>query len=140
MTSRLIRVGTIYLPVTNPKLSANWFCSNLGAELAFIDEGNNHAIINLAHQSFVLILSESGVTANFQTINDGLMFPFSFEVNGEGELLKLHKELIEKGVTVGEIEDRGHDGRNFIIVDPDGNRFDVWSELSNEFKEKYNIR
>lgn len=139
MTSRLIRVGTIYLPVTNPKLSANWFCSNLRAELAFIDEGNNHAILNLAHQSFILILSESSVTANFQTINDGLMFPFSFEVNGEEELLELHKELTDNGVTVGEIEDRGHDGRNFIIVDPDGNRFDVWSELSNEFKEKYNI-
>lgn len=67
------------------------------------------------------------------------MFLFSFEVNGEEELLKLHKELIDKGVTVGEIEDRGHEGRNFIITDPDGNRFDVWSELSNEFKEKYDI-
>lgn len=139
MNSKLIRVGTIYLPVTNPMLSASWFCSNLGAELGFLDEGNNHAIINLAHQSFILILCESGLTANFQTINDGLMFPFSFEVNGEEELLKLHKELMDKGVSVGEIEDRGHGGKNFIIVDPNGNRFDVWSELSNEFREKYNI-
>lgn len=139
MTSRLMRVGTIYLPVTNPKRSASWFCSNLGAALGLLDEGNNHAIINLAHQSFILIQSESGMTSNFQTVNDGLMFPFTFEVNGEAELRELHKELMEKGVTVGEIEDRGHVGSNFIIVDPDGNRFDVWSELSNEFKEKYNI-
>lgn len=140
MTSRLIRVGTIYLPVTDPKRSANWFCSNLGAELSFLDEENNHAILNLAHQSFILIQSEIGLTANFQTIRDGLMFPFSFEVNGEEELLRLHRELTDKGVTVGEMEDRGHAGRNFIITDPDGNRFDVWSELSNEFKEKYNIK
>ncbi|MBD0380938.1 VOC family protein [Paenibacillus sedimenti] len=139
MPSRLQRVGTIYLPVTNPKRSAEWFCTNLEAELDYIDEGNNHAIISLAHQSFILIQSEPGILANFQTINDGLMFPFTFEVNGESELVQLHKELKDKGVLVEEIEDRGHPGRNFIIIDPDGNRYDVWSELSTEFKEKYNI-
>jgi catechol 2,3-dioxygenase-like lactoylglutathione lyase family enzyme len=139
MPSRLQRVGTIYLPVTNPKRSAEWFCTNLGAELDYMDEGNNHAIISLVHQSFILIQSEPGIHANFQTINDGLIFPFTFEVNGESELVQLHKELKDKGVLVGEIEDRGHPGRNFIIIDPDGNRYDVWSELSTEFKEKYNI-
>lgn len=137
MASKLLRVGTIYLPVSDPKHSANWFCSNLGAELVFLDEGNNHAIVNLAHQSFILILSERGLTANFQTINDGLMFPFTFEVNGEEELIQLRHELFEKGLNVGDIEDRGHPGKNFIITDPDGNRFDVWSELSPKFKEKY---
>lgn len=139
MLSKLLRVGTIYLPVTNPKVSADWFCSKLGAGLDYMDEGNNHAIISLAHQSFILIQSETGILANFRTINDGVMFPFTFEVNGESELIQLHKELKDKGVLVGAIEDRGHPGTNFIITDPDGNRYDVWSELSNEFKERYNI-
>lgn len=139
MSSKLMRVGTIYLPVTNPKLSAEWFCTNLGAELSYMDEANNHAIINLAHQSFSLIQSEKGILANFITINDGLMFPFSFEVNGIDALKQLHQELQEKGVSVGKIEDREHPGRNFIITDPDGNKYDVWSELSVDFKEKYNI-
>jgi catechol 2,3-dioxygenase-like lactoylglutathione lyase family enzyme len=134
-----MRVGTIYLPVSNPKLSAEWFCTKLGAELSYLDEGNNHTIINLAYQSFILIRSEKGILANFKTINDGVMFPFTFEVNGEDELKELHKELQDKNVLVGEIEDRGHQGRNFIITDPDGNNYDVWSELSNEFKKKYNI-
>jgi len=139
MSSRLMRVGTIYLPVTNPIISAEWFCTNLGAELSYMDEGNNHAIISLAHQSFILIQSEKGTLANFNTINDGLMFPFSFEVNGIDALKQLHEELQEKGVSIGEIEDRGHSGRNFIITDPDGNTYDVWSELSADFKEKYKI-
>ncbi len=139
MSSKLMRVGTIYLPVTNPKRSAEWFCTNLGAELGYMDEGNNHAILNLAQQSFILILSEKDALANFNTINDGLMFPFTFEVNGIEALIQLHEELQDKGVTVGEIEDRGHTGRNFIITDPDGNKYDVWSELSVDFKEKYNI-
>ncbi|MFC3746190.1 VOC family protein [Paenibacillus sp. GCM10012306] len=137
--SKLMRVGTIYLPVTNPGLSAKWFCEKLHAELSYIDEGNNHAILNLAHQSFILIQSAQGTLANFQTINDGLMFPLSFEVNGIEALIELHKELSDNGVSVGDIEDRGHSGRNFIITDPDGNKYDVWSELSIEFKEKYNI-
>lgn len=119
--------------------SAEWFCTNLGAELGYMDEGNNHAILNLAQQSFILILSEKDALANFNTINDGLMFPFTFEVNGIEALIQLHEELQDKGVTVGEIEDRGHTGRNFIITDPDGNKYDVWSELSVDFKEKYNI-
>lgn len=130
MTNSLIRVGTIYLPVTNPKHSAEWFCTKLGAELQMLDADNNHAIVNLANQSFILIQSEEGVSSNFPTINDGLMFAFTFEVAGEQQLIALHHELKEKGVHVGEIEDRGHPGRNFIIHDPDGNRFDVWSELA----------
>lgn len=139
MSSKLMRVGTIYLPVTNPKVSAEWFCTNLGADLGYMDEGNNHVILNLAQQSFILIQSEKGTLANFNTINDGLMFPFTFEVNGIEALIQLHEELQDKGVSVGEIEDRGHTGRNFIITDPDGNKYDVWSELSVDFKEKYNI-
>ncbi|GBG09312.1 hypothetical protein PAT3040_03956 [Paenibacillus agaridevorans] len=139
MSSKLMRVGTIYLPVSNPKLSAEWFCNHLGAELSYMDEGNNHVILNLAQQSFILIQSEKGTLANFNTINDGLMFPFTFEVNGIDALIQLHEELQDKGVTVGEIEDRGHTGRNFIITDLDGNKYDVWSELSVDFKEKYNI-
>jgi hypothetical protein len=96
MPLRLQRVGTIYLPVTNPKRSAEWFCANLGAELDYMDEGNNHAIISLARQSFILIQSEPSIVANLQTINDGLMFPFTFEVNGESELVQLHKELKDR--------------------------------------------
>ncbi|WP_214629229.1 VOC family protein [Paenibacillus agaridevorans] len=139
MSSKLMRVGTIYLPVTNPKLSAEWFCTHLGAELSYMDEGNNHVILNLAQQSFILIQSEKGTLANFNTINDGLMFLFTFEVNGIDALIQLHEDLQDKGVTVGAIEDRGHTGRNFIITDLDGNKYDVWSELSVDFKEKYNI-
>ncbi|WP_314586770.1 VOC family protein [Paenibacillus terrigena] len=136
MTSKLLRVGTNYLPVTDPKESSEWFCSNLGAEMTYLDDGNNHAIINLANQSFILIQSQKGITANFQTIRDGLMFPFTFEVNGEKALLELYQQLTAKNVCVGEIEDRGHQGKNFIITDPDGNRYDVWSELSENFKMK----
>jgi len=44
---------------------------------------------------------------------------------------------MDKQIKVGEIEDRGHSGNNFTFYDLDGNKFDVWSELSPAFKEKY---
>ncbi|OXS74457.1 hypothetical protein B1B04_10165 [Lysinibacillus sp. KCTC 33748] len=46
-------------------------------------------------------------------------------------------ELIDKGIKVEGIENRGHAGRNFVFYDVDGNKFDVWSELSRIFKENY---
>ncbi|PDZ72095.1 glyoxalase, partial [Bacillus pseudomycoides] len=42
-------------------------------------------------------------------------------------------------IKVGEIENRGHTGKNFVFYDLDGNKFDVWSELSSIFREKYLI-
>ena len=47
-----------------------------------------------------------------------------------------HEFLNKKEVSVGEIEDRGHPGNNFVFRDLDGNVFDVWSELSPTFKVK----
>jgi hypothetical protein len=43
----------------------------------------------------------------------------------------------DKGISIGEVENRGHAGRNFVFYDLDGNKFDVWSELRPTFKEKY---
>jgi predicted enzyme related to lactoylglutathione lyase len=50
----------------------------------------------------------------------------------------LNVSFFHIGVSVGKIEDRGHAG-NFIFQDIEGNKFDVWSELSQSFKEKYNL-
>ena len=40
---------------------------------------------------------------------------------------------------LGDIEDRGHSGRNFVFMDLDGNKFDVWSELSPSFKKMFEM-
>lgn len=60
----------------------------------------------------------------------------TFEVDGLAALIQLQNEFKDIGMNVGEIEDRGHTGRNFVFYDLDGNMFDVWSELSPEFKPK----
>ncbi|KAB2331819.1 VOC family protein [Bacillus mesophilum] len=129
---KLIRVGTQYIPVENPEQAANWYKKILKADISYCDK--DKAIVNFANQSFFLVKGKDGESANFIDYYGEKRFSMTFEVNGLESLQALHKELKEKGVGIGEIEDRGHAGRNFVFSDRDGNLFDVWSELSPAYK------
>ncbi|MDI2588488.1 VOC family protein [Psychrobacillus sp. NEAU-3TGS] len=135
MGENLLRVGTIYIPITNVKSASEWYVNKLGAELSYKDE--DKAILNLANQSFFLVKSNENQSSNFVDMNGEERFSMTFEVNGLSALENIHKDFIDKQIQVGEIENRGHAGRNFVFYDLAGNKFDVWSELSPIFKEKY---
>ncbi|WP_163100489.1 VOC family protein [Peribacillus alkalitolerans] len=134
MSEKLLRVGTTYIPVTNVEFSTEWYVTNLGAKISYKDD--DKAILNLANQSIFLVRSNKGQTSNFYDVYGQERFSMKFEVNGLSALKSLHNEFVNKEMRVGEIEDRGHSGRNFVFYDLDGNKFDVWSELSPSFKEK----
>ncbi|MES5927517.1 VOC family protein [Bacillus cereus group sp. MG9] len=135
MKDKLLRVGTIYIPVTNVELSSKWYVNKLGAELSYKDE--DKAILNFANQSFFLVKSQANQSLNFYDFCDEERFSLTFEVNGLNALESIHSDFIKEEIKVGEIENRGHTGKNFVFYDLDGNKFDVWSELSPIFKEKY---
>ncbi|WP_419887056.1 VOC family protein [Neobacillus niacini] len=137
MGERLLRIGTTYIPVTNVDLSSDWYVNKLGAELSYKDQ--DKAILNFANLSFFLMRSNKNQSSNFFDIYGNECFSLTFEVNGLKALEAIHKDFKEREIRVGEIEDRGHSGRNFVFYDLDGNKFDVWSELSPIFKEKYLI-
>lgn len=134
MNSRLVRVGTIYLPVKEVEVAARWYEEKLGAEISYIDHAK--AILNFADQSFFLVKSSPSESANFLDSNGDVRFSVGFEVDGLEVLHQIYADFIRKQVQVGIIEDRGHTGRNFIFQDLDGNKFDVWSELSPKYKER----
>jgi catechol 2,3-dioxygenase-like lactoylglutathione lyase family enzyme len=131
----LLRVGTTYIPVSNVELSSEWYVNLLGAELSYKDE--DKAILNFANQSIFLVRSKENQSLNFYDIYGEERFSITFEVDGLNALEAIHKDFTRKQIRVGEIEDRGHPGRSFIFYDLDGNKFDVWSEISPVFKEKY---
>ncbi|SDM90846.1 Catechol 2,3-dioxygenase [Psychrobacillus sp. OK028] len=135
MSEKLLRVGTSYIPVSNVELSSEWYVKKLGADLSYKDE--DKAILNLANQSIFLVKSIERQTSNFIDIYGVERFSLTFEVNGLNALETLHKDFVENEIRVEEIENRGHTGMNFVFYDIDGNKFDVWSELSPVFKEKY---
>ncbi|KZE37218.1 glyoxalase [Bhargavaea cecembensis] len=135
MSGKLLRVGTVYVPVSDVDRSAGWYAEHLDAEVSYRDE--DKAIINLAGQSFFLVKAAEGERSNFTDIHGAERFSLTFEVDGLEALESVHGEFRVKGVNVGDIEDRGHAGRNFVFADPDGNRFDVWSELSPVYRDKF---
>ncbi|WP_436372345.1 VOC family protein [Cytobacillus sp. BC1816] len=125
MSQKLLRVGTVYIPVRNVMDSLNWYTEKLGAAESFRDEKGKMAIINMASQSFFLLEAPEEESFNFKDSDGRLRFCLTFEVDGITELENLHRELLEKEVNTGPIENRGHPGRNFVFSDPDGNIFDV---------------
>jgi catechol-2,3-dioxygenase len=137
MSEKLIRIGTIYIPVTNVELSSEWYIKKLGADLSYKDQ--DKAILNFVNQSIFLVKSDENQSSNFIDLYGNEHFSLTFEVNGLMALEEIHRDFMEKEIRVGAIEDRGHSGRNFVFYDLDGNKFDVWSELSPIFKEKFHI-
>ncbi|MCL1696892.1 VOC family protein [Lysinibacillus sp. BPa_S21] len=135
MSETLIRIGTTYIPVSNVELSCEWYVGKLGAKCTYQD--SDKAIVNFANQSFFLVRSMNNQSSNFIDHYGKEHFSITFEVDGLSALETIHKAFKDKGIRVGEIENRGHAGRNFVFYDLDGNKFDVWSELSPDFKEKY---
>ena len=137
MENKLWRVGTTYIPVSNVEKASNWYVENLGAIATYKD--GDKAILNMANQSFFLVHAKQGESANFIDAKGDIRFTITFEVDGEDQLKSLRSTFLQQGMRVGEIESRGHAGKNFVFEDLEGNMFDVWSELSPTFKEKYLI-
>ena len=128
MNSNLVRIGTVYIPVQHLEATTDWYVKHLGAVVSYSDE--DKAIINLADASFFLVKARVGERNFFFDIHEKKRFPITFEVDGLESLMAMQKQLKIGGVQVGEVEDRGHTGHNFVFEDLEGNVFDVWSELS----------
>ncbi|MGV2621996.1 UNVERIFIED_CONTAM: VOC family protein [Halobacillus marinus] len=126
-----MRVGTIYLPVCVVKRAKEWYEEKVGIRSHFVDR--DKAIFDFANLSFFLVRSPSGQTSDFIDAEGVVRPSLTLEVDGVTELEEFRTRLIAAGVSVGELEDRGHPGRNFIFFDLDGNRIDVWSG-SGEYK------
>ena len=131
MNSKLVRIGTVYIPVQNLTAATDWYVNHLGAVVSYSDE--DKAIINFADASFFLVKARVGESNFFVDVYEKKRFPITFEVDGYEDLITLHEQLKVSGVQLGEIEDRGHAGNNFVFEDLDGNVFDVWSELSRTY-------
>ena len=131
MNSKLVRTRTVYIPVQNVTAATDWYVTHLGAVVSYSDE--DKAIVNFADASFFLVKARVGERNFFYDVHGKKRFPITFEVDGFDELMALYEQLKVSGVQLGEIEDRGHAGNNFVFEDLDGNVFDVWSELKRTY-------
>lgn len=120
------RIETIYLPVSNPNKSAEWYVKHLGLKLlAPVEQHSTQAQLGLAsNQSLFLIQTKDKTNANFIEVNGNEQCVLTFEVSN---FEHLYKELKESGVNVTAIEDNADCGMNFYVYDLDRNKLDIWS-------------
>jgi catechol 2,3-dioxygenase-like lactoylglutathione lyase family enzyme len=131
-------IQSVYLPVTNPKKSADWYASHLGLRLLRPVDGNaQQAQLGFPEgQTLFLIQTREKETANFKEINGTIQCPITIQVS---DIDQLYKQLRDSGANIDNLEDNGDCGVNFYIYDPDGNKIDIWGgwpkPLQNNSKE-----
>ncbi|QCR33089.1 VOC family protein [Lysinibacillus sp. SGAir0095] len=123
MTKQLLKgVEGVFIPVKDPKISAEWYKEILGFELIYIEEEAAVMKIHELAQTVVCLVR----TVNHQ--------PMEFPKNDFGvgkyynfipeDIEELHKILIKKKVKVNPIGGEGT-SRFFTFYDPDNNPLGV---------------
>lgn len=126
MASFIKRIETIYLPVANPKASADWYAKHLKLKaLGPVESDATQVQLTLESGQFIfLIQSKDRVNANFTEIGGEDQCSITLQVT---DFHRLYEELLMNGAEVTAIEDNHDCGQNFYVYDPDGNKLDIWS-------------
>ena len=126
MESFVKRIETIYLPVANPKASAEWYKKHLKLKTSGpVEADATQAQLALGSgQSIFLIQSKDIVNATFTEVGGEEQCSLTLEVT---DFHRLYDELQETGAAITAFEDNQECGENFYLYDLDGNKIDIWS-------------
>ncbi|MGM0882942.1 MAG: VOC family protein [Bacillota bacterium] len=126
----LLRIASIYLPVTDSEASNEWYFRHLRMKRSATGKPMTNDGVLLSME----IMRDSGTTSNFATTGwteGGAYMPLiNFKITG---LHKLFEQLRADGVHTTDINDFGL-GWAFQIYDPDGNMIEVWEPKSESQK------
>lgn len=126
-TPALSRIASIYLPVSDPRASLDWYVSHFNLSR----NGAGQPVTEDGVSLFFLKTVDEGVTSNFYTTDwkpGGCeMAMFNFRVDN---VRLLRQRLLDNGVTVSEVNDAGGCGLSVHAFDPDGNRLELWQRPS----------
>lgn len=118
----LLRISGIYLPVTDPVASNEWYIRHLHMKRSATDKPMTNDGVLLSME----IMRDSGTTSNFATTGwteGGAYMPLiNFKITG---LHILFAQLRADSIHTTDINDFGF-GWAFKIYDPDGNMIEVW--------------
>ena len=123
MTKPLLKgVEGIFIPVKDPKISANWYEEILGFKLLYIEE--EAAVMKIAEQSqtvVCLVKTLNHQPMTFPSNDFGVGKYYNFIPQNIEETYKL---LLEKNIKVNQINEEGN-SKFFTFYDPDGNPLGV---------------
>ncbi|WP_041061579.1 VOC family protein [Jeotgalibacillus campisalis] len=123
MTTALFKgMEGVFIPVTDPELSAKWYEEILGFSLIYIEE--EAAVMRVAEQSqtvVCLVKTLNHHPMKFPENNFGVGKYYNFIPN---DIEETHKRLLEKEVKINPM---GGDGKTkfFTFYDPDNNPLGV---------------
>lgn len=125
-----LRLDTLEIPVSNLERSKVWYAAVFGVEPSWSDD-NHCQLTGTGKQDpgirFLLVKTGSPERLGFK--NSGTGVDHSFADLEVGDIAAFHRALSASGIGVPELKDPDYDWapRGFALLDPDGNRFGIFS-------------
>jgi len=123
MKAKVKQIECIYIPITNPYESAEWYQKNLGLELRNPVTEDQVQFRVGEHQSIFLIKTKEKTTLNYTEVGGYEMSAVTLEVTNIEEI---YNNMRSNGVTIEGITGTEGCGDSFEAFDPDGNKISIW--------------
>lgn len=123
MNAKVKQIECVYIPITNPNESAEWYQKNLGLELRNPVTEDQVQLKVGEHQAIFLIKTKEQTTLNFTEVGGHVMSALTLEVTNIEEMYNAMKS---NGVRIEGINETEGCGDFFEVFDPDGNKISIW--------------
>jgi catechol-2,3-dioxygenase len=126
-------LGHVVLYVSSLKRSADFYRDTLGFHEIHRDAGI--ALFSSGRTHHELLLIEVGGSPVFGRVPSPGLYHIGFKIgDSHDDAVKAFKELTEKGVTIVGTGDHSVT-HSIYVLDPDGNELELYSDVSDEWKE-----
>ena len=122
-------IDCVYLPASDPRISAEWYVKYLGLTLKRAITNNEQAQLRFKSGSTIfLIQTKDSRNLNYPNISGFEQCVMTIEIENFDETFET---LRLAGQAKDQISDNGSCGKNFYAYDPDGNKIELWSGWPN---------
>lgn len=123
MNAKVKQIECVYIPITNPYESAEWYQRNLGLELRNPVTEDQVQLKVGESQAIFLIKTKEQTTLNYIEVGGTEMSAITLEVTNIDEIYKTMKT---NGVRIEGVSETDGCGDFFDVFDPDGNKISIW--------------
>ncbi|URN93804.1 MAG: VOC family protein [Candidatus Pristimantibacillus lignocellulolyticus] len=123
MNAKVKQIECVYIPITNPYESAEWYQKNLGLELRNPVTEDQVQLRVGEQQAIFLIKTKECSTLNFIEVGGIEMSVITLEVT---DIEEIYSNMKINGVRIEGINESEGCGDFFNVFDPDGNKISIW--------------
>lgn len=123
MKAKVKQIECVYIPITNPNVSAEWYQRNLGLELRNPVTEDQVQLRVGENQAIFLIKTKEKTTLNYIEVGGTEMSALTLEVT---DIEEVYNTMRRNGVEIEGIDETEGCGDFFEVFDPDGNKIAIW--------------